>query len=461
MANFFDQFDAPAASVQPRPAAPASNFFDQFDAPAPVRLDEPSLAGVPMQEQAPLGSYKGQLLPFSRDASGNLGFDSDAGILGMVKSAGKALYSGATLPSDVYAGRVDPRSDEAIGRAFELATAASPVNAAVRSGDRAIPGVARAMQPGQVAAPTREALEAATDAGYDAVRNSGVVYHGDAVGEMARAARAGLEKDGVLAELAPKSFAILEKLSNPPAGSTAPIQNLDAARRAFGHARKDFTNPTEQMAAGRIVDALDGFVTKADPKSVMAGDAAGVAKTLTDARGNAAAGFRSDRLRGVEERADLKAAAANSGANGDNAIRTRVADVILNPKQAQGFNEAELAAMRETAEGTRGRNVLRTFGNLAGGGGGLGAAVTGGMAGYAGGAFGPLVGAAIGGGVPAAGYGAKTLATALTRRSLQGVDEMTRMRSPLAEQLLAGAPQTAIDPAKKAALLRGLMLSQQ
>lgn len=34
---------------------------------------------------------------------------------------GRSLYDAATLPGDVYAGRVDPRSDEGIGRAADLA----------------------------------------------------------------------------------------------------------------------------------------------------------------------------------------------------------------------------------------------------------------------------------------------------------------------------------------------------
>lgn len=46
--------------------------------------------------------------------------------------AAKSVYGAATLPGDVYAGRVDPGSDEAIGRSFDLASAlagASPATA--------------------------------------------------------------------------------------------------------------------------------------------------------------------------------------------------------------------------------------------------------------------------------------------------------------------------------------------
>lgn len=93
---------------------------------------------------------KGSFLPISTDAQGKISFDSDAGILGAIKSA-------ATLPRDVmegkarlpsHEGRVPgsvPYGDpESAGlRVADLATLASPVNPAVRAGDFAIPGLAR------------------------------------------------------------------------------------------------------------------------------------------------------------------------------------------------------------------------------------------------------------------------------------------------------------------------------
>lgn len=68
-------------------------------------------------EKAP---YKGSILPFSHDGE-DWHFDSDAGLLGDLKRA-------YTLPGDVYEGRVDPRSDEAIERTFDLATTVSPAS---------------------------------------------------------------------------------------------------------------------------------------------------------------------------------------------------------------------------------------------------------------------------------------------------------------------------------------------
>jgi hypothetical protein len=55
-----------------------------------------------------------------------------------LQGAAPMAVSGATLPRDVYAGRVDPNSDEAIRRATDLATtmplAAMPLSMAMPEG---------------------------------------------------------------------------------------------------------------------------------------------------------------------------------------------------------------------------------------------------------------------------------------------------------------------------------------
>jgi hypothetical protein len=47
--------------------------------------------------------------------------DLGAGLLGVGQNIGQGLLSAATLPGDVFAGRVDPNSDEGLQRAFDLA----------------------------------------------------------------------------------------------------------------------------------------------------------------------------------------------------------------------------------------------------------------------------------------------------------------------------------------------------
>lgn len=98
-------------------------------------------------------AYTGYLLPLARDDDGGLGF----AVPGFVADVARAL----ALPGDVYAGRTEPMSDDALRRSFDLATsltlgsAAAPVaagalgGAAVLGPDQAI--AAEAMrQPGNI-----------------------------------------------------------------------------------------------------------------------------------------------------------------------------------------------------------------------------------------------------------------------------------------------------------------------
>lgn len=346
------------APSQAPAAAPQGPWADYAPAPAPQPV------------------YKGSFLPISRDAQGNVSFDASAGVLGMVTEAAKSLYSAATLPGDVYAGKVEPTSPEAVRRAFDLATVATPINPAVRAGDRAIPGLANNLRREPVKPPTADELYKVGGEGFDRVRDMGVDYSADAVARLAQSAGRGLENQGFIPKVAPDTHAILAELAAPPAGGVAPISGLEAARRSFGHIAGDFTNPREQAAAKVAQNAIDGFIRNADPSTVVAGDAAAAGRALTEARANWAAGARSDQINGIERAAELRAAGAGSGQNLDNTLRQRLASLLLDPKKAAGFNEAERGAMEGFVRGEGGRDYLRSLGNALGGGGGIGTSIS-------------------------------------------------------------------------------------
>lgn len=456
----WQSYAAPSAS----PATPTPVTVQSAPLPGTTGLGGVSLVpatGGPLPSSGGTGKganfppWSAGVLPISSDQTGAIRFDPHAGILG-------SITSGATLPGDVYTGKVDPLSQEGIQRAAQLATIATPVNPAVRAGEAWLPGPAGVGRPGTVAAPTADQLYAAASSGYDKARGMGVVYTSRSVSNVAAAARTNLEQDGIIAELAPKTFSIVSKLENPPPNSTAPFTGVEAARRALGNAAQDYTNPTEAMAARRVISALDDFVTNPDPANVVAGPAADVAATVKDARGNYAAASRSDKLQGIENAADLRAAAANSGQNGDNAIRSRVASLLLNPKQLSGFSADEQALLREVAEGSASRNVLRFVGNLLGGGGGWGSVATG-VAGAVGGEqVGGLPGLIAGAAIPAVGVAAKQAANAATRRSLNAADAAVRSRSPLYNQMTSLTPPTIVpNPALRSAMARALLSAGQ
>ena len=408
--------------------------------------------------------YSGAILPFSRDEQGNPSFDSNAGIVGAIKRA-------VTLPADVIQGKVqlpsseglpgtisahDPTADQALGRVLEMATVATPLNPAARSGEL-LPGMARrTVMSEKPKAPTAEALKEASEKGYDAARSMDVSYKSDAVRDLATRIRAGLEQDGVIGELAPRTFSILEKLQNPPEGSVATLANFEAARRAFGHSAK-VPDGTERLASSRSIGELDRFLSEPVPGN-FSGPAAAAAETLKDARGNYAAASRSDKITGALDTAELNAGVANSGANGDNAIRQRLASLLKRPAEARGYSPEELERMRGVATGGVGANTARVVGNVLGGGGGLGAwAVGAPIAAGAMTATGSPWGMAAGLAGPGIGAGSKALAEALTKRGATKLDEQVRKRSPLYDEMLAAMPREGAIAPTHEALIRALM----
>lgn len=416
---------------------------------------EQALAHIREQHDAQNRQY-GAVLPFSRGPEG-LRFDMSAGIPGFIggvlKRGGQAV-SGELPIFDPQTGHV---SDEAISLGTDTAMLALPANPAIRAGDKAIPGVTKTFRRPDVPAPTAQALREAGSTGYDAARKMGVDYSSDAVASMAGQMRTGLEQEGILAELAPKTFKILEKLQQPPEGSVAPLEGLVAARRALKNARLDFTNPTEKLAADRLIRGLDEFIEGRNASSVVAGPASRAAETLKDANANYAAAKRSDRITGKLEDADLQAGVANSGQNIDNAIRQRARDILKSDKLKAGFNKEEIKAITNVAMGSKSRNALRFVGNLLGGGGGLGAVASGAAGGTAGGMLGGPPGIAIGAGIPLAGLAAKRSGASLTRRAMEKAGTQTRKRSPLYEEMIKSAEWKAASPAQRSAMFKAFL----
>ncbi len=398
-------------------------------------------------------SYTSTILPLSRDREGNVSFDSNAGILGALKDA-------FMLPGDAMAGKVDPTSDEGIGRALNFAGAVSPLNPGVRSGDMVVPGVKGAFKDAKVEPPTQDMLRSASRRSYDELRGLGVDYSTASVNGLSGEIQTALTKDGIIGTLAPKTYSILDQLSASPEGSVASLDGLTAARKAFSNAARDFTNPTEQLAAQRAIQSIDGFLAKSDPASVVAGQADKVAPLLRDANANYAAFKRSQTITDLEDAAQLRANAANSGANGGNTTRQRVASLLLNDKASAGFGAEDVAALRAVNEGSVAANTTRRVGNMLGGGGGIGASAIG----LGGAGIGAMTGdpaiAAAGASLPLAGAISRELSNVLTERALRSVDKSTRKRSPLYEEMVKQAGKDPKTPEVSAALIRALLISQ-
>jgi len=291
-------------------------------------------------------------------------------------------------------------------------------------------------------------LKTAANQGYDTARNLGVDIKPEAVANTAQTLAANLEKDGINAKLAPKTFGIINELGSPPAGSVSTISNLETARRSLGHAAQDFLNPTEKMAASRAIQHLDDYLGSIPKSDVLAGDAEQASKVLSEARANYAAAKRSEQIAGETEIADRNAAAANSGQNIGNSVRQRFNAILKSDKKSQGFNDAEIAQMERAVRGTAFGNAARIGGNLLGGGGGLGSVAS---AAVGAGSLGPIGAAA-----PAVGYALKKLSDASVARQVRKLDELTRSRAPLS-QSMATTALTPSETFRRELLLRSLI----
>lgn len=371
----------------------------------------------------------------------------------------KGVYDAVTLPGDVAQGNVSMMGEDGhtnpqvIGRSAELASLASPMSPAARSGI----GWAGALKTEKAPAPTEDMLASASNAGYDAARNSPFEMKASAVGDWAAATKAKLEEKGRLERFAPETHGVLNDLQKGGPDAIATGGNLISAREALREASRNFTNPREKSAAEIAIRELDGFIENPPAQAVLAGDAASFAKTAADARGNFAAKSRSELLSDALQYAEQKAAKNNSGANVGNAERDRLFNIYQSDKKSAGFSPDELAQTDQIIRGTPLANATRTAGNYLGGGGGLGAHVastTGaGVGAFLGGPLGAAIGAVV---PPTVGYGLKKYSDSLGRKEIDLLQEMVRKRSPLGESMpdrIVGN----VDP-RKAALARSLML---
>lgn len=403
--------------------------------------------GAPKQEPV-----SGSFLPISRDEQGNVSFDSNAGVLGAVKRA-------FTLPGEVYAGQVDPLSDEGRSRAMEMATVVSPVSGAMKAGERAIPGIAKSMVKETPTPPTAEQLLKTGGEGFDAMRQTGATYPSSDVKRLSEALQTGMNTKGFDEVTAPQTFQKLRMLASPPEDSVATISNIHSARKSFGKIGQNFNNPADQAASAQVVRGLDKFI-EAQSKIGATDDAtaaarAQAARLLKESNANYGAGKRSNLIGGIDESANLRAAAANSGTNLGNTIRSKVASAIEQPKKISGFNKDETDMLEGIVRGSKSANATRKIANYLGGGGGLGALSSTAVGAGAGGLAGGPVGAAIGAtAAPLAGAGMKAVSNALTESALKAADAAIRSRSPLYQQMVKYAEKTPVPQSKRAALVR-------
>jgi hypothetical protein len=345
----------------------------------------------------------------------------------------------------------------AIGGALATGVGAGKIGNVLgaRRAEKAIAGVT----------PAGEDLGKIVDQGYSAARNSGVQLAPDAVHGAIRDIRHELANnldfpvdptmmknlDTMLGQ-AEARFAPKVAPANPlgrmtgvqttaPVAAPVEFNQLDALRRNIGTIARNKSPEmaTEAAAARSAQRQLDSFVESlgTNAPAVISGDATALARTVAEARSNAAAEFRLRDIEALRQRAADSAKNATGVSNYERALRTQVRSFVrpsvrggISPAEKAGFNAEEIKALRRSIGGTLGTRLLHYGGGLLGGGsglGGLGAYEVGRESGGGG-----LGGMALGLTGLLAGRGLRGASNAIARRQAERLGALIASRSPAA-----------------------------
>ena len=277
------------------------------------------------------------------------------------------------------------------------------------------------------APPSGSQLKTEASAGYNEALKSPISLQPETMGILKNNLKQNFYDSGITDADAPASFKKMDQYLPDQGGAVTP-QNLRATQKAFGRIKNTSNDPTERMVSGQILNHFNNVLENLDkaPSALASGtpeDAAAFSQTVKDANANYSA-YKQDQsfdLRG--QKAENNTAAANSGLNLENNLHSQVRQVLNNPNLQRGYNDETLAAMHDFNMGSRTANTVRLVSNALGGGGGIGALISGGISSMLGLPFetGPGVGMAL-----------KAFGNAGAASKFNNIQEMIRANSPLA-----------------------------
>lgn len=268
----------------------------------------------------------------------NLPFIGQPSATGLAKGMYESAVSGATLPGDVYAGRVDPLSPEGIRRATDLASI-TPLSS--------VPGVA--YRAPQVTAPlSSDAIKGAATATYDAIRDQSraVPLSADYLRAAADDVGAWVNQIGPRAKTAGAAHTAINDIAKP--ASRGDLGDLVESFRELGKVARE--NPGDNIAAANMArDRLGGIIDAIQP---------GLTNTLREADKNYAIAAGSRTVQEKIAKAVEDANQAGLGGNVGNRIRQQFK--LGGDVPAWMTPEVEAAYRRVTDPGM-GVNTLRNL----------------------------------------------------------------------------------------------------
>lgn len=335
-------------------------------------------------------------------------------------NVGRGLAEGATLGGAYGFGSAEgDLGDRARGGAIGAGTGAllgASVPFLAKKGGDVVEGLMQNRATSQAIknAPSAADLKAQASAMFQAVDQAGVTVDTNKFSGLVQRLVSQAKKDRINPNLDPKATAAFEEViaalgDVQKNGGALTISDLHTLRQI---AQKSAISAEgrDAMFAGRIVDALDNFISAPGNVSLPAnrlgnGQAAGGNELL-----KAISTWGRARRVGLIEEATYRAQNAASGF--ENGLRTEFRKLLQNKKTRSLFTKAEIAEIEKVANGTPMSNVARVLGGL-GFDLGSGRNFLGGMIGLGAGqsVAGPLGAIAVG----AIGAGARKAGQAMTR----------------------------------------------
>lgn len=477
MANFFDQFDTPAAAPQ------GGNFFDQFDAPAqPQRsgigdffasmprgmlsglANTASTSGQAAQIEmgqpvdVPSGEQGTQLL--EQNVIGNLPQPQ-----GMAGRFGAAIGEGLTTPTTYIGPGSLPLK---LGGSILSSITGQAGEESGLPGGRAVGSLAggivaaKTLGPKQAVAaiPTAPELKAAAKAGYKEAADSGLQIAPSGLYQVAENAKQELIREGFDPDS--KVFKIIGAAQQIPATSEHYVssQTFDIFNKRLQRIANETQmgrsgpEPTADAAAASLaLQHFKDYGQNIPQRDVVAGSAAAYRDALGQANQNYGA---YKRLNGVQQRIDNAQTNTEGSiaANLANQVKSQLRPILKNPKMQRGFTSDELGAINDVNKGTIVSNTLNQLGRGGAGVVPLGLHLAAGIpAALATGGASVLPQIALAAGL----YGARKAGERMTLSQANALADMLAKRSPLYQNRLNALSTTSMLP-NQAQILRGGIL---
>jgi hypothetical protein len=214
--------------------------------------------------------------------------------------------------------------------------------------------------------PSNAELRMEKNANYRDLGQSKALYESGHLAGAADPVEAALRAERFHQSRSPVTFQALEEMRAPPTtahlGQGAPVSpaDIEFIRKGITTNIDPLANATDAKSAKAVKKALDDFVLNPPQGAVLPGTEAAAAEAsalANRARGNYGGLKRGTALDSVIENATTATGAAHSGLNLENTLKQHVKSFVRqdkdgnSPASKAGYNEEEIAALKDYARG--------------------------------------------------------------------------------------------------------------